>query len=128
MATQLSPEDAKDRVTRIYTYILERQPDEGGLATYTNMLQTGQHSVREIVGFVGQSEEYSESFINPHSNEDAVRIAYQKFLGRDADEGGLRVNTDIATREGVKRVIQLFIDSQEYKSSWGEDTPPSKLG
>ncbi len=127
MANKLSPDDAKDRVNQIYTYILERQPDDGGLATYTNMLQTGQHSVRDIVGFVGQSEEYEERFINPNSNEQSVTIAYRKFLGREPDAGGLRVNTDIATHQGVKHVIAIFVDSPEYKSSWGDDTPPSKV-
>ena len=127
MANKLSPDDAKDRATQLYTYILEREPDEGGLATYTRMLENGEHSVREITGFMGQSQEYDERFVTPNSNEQAVRIAYQKFLGRDADEGGLKVNTDIATRQGVKHVITLFINSPEYQNSFGEDTPPSKL-
>ncbi len=127
MANKLSPDDAKDRVNQLYTYILERQPDEGGQATYTRMLENGEHSVREIAGFMGQSQEYDERFVTPNSNEEAVRIAYQKFLGRDADEGGLRVNTDIATRQGVKHVIGLLVSSPEYQSNFGEDTPPSKI-
>ncbi len=118
MANKLSSDDAKDRVNQLYTYILERQPDEGGLATYTAMLETGQHNVREIVGFFGQSSEYEERFINPNSNEQSVNIAYEKLLGRKADEGGLKVNTDIATRQGVKHVISLFVSNSEYQSSW----------
>ncbi len=127
MAKQWSPDEAKDHVNQIFTYILERQPDDGGLATYTAMLESGQHSVREIVSYVGNSSEFEERFIKPNSVEQAVGIAYQKFLGRTADEGGLRANTGIAEREGVKRVVELFITSPEYQNSWGEDTPPSKV-
>ncbi len=73
-------------VGRLYSEILGREADEGGLTAWTNQLIKGNETgVSAAYGFV-----FSAEFLEKNlCNEDYVKQLYKAFLGREADAGGL---------------------------------------
>ena len=72
-------------VTRCYSVILGRDPDQDGLNAWANALATGTRKASEIIdGFVNSQEFLSKKL----SKEEQVDILYQAMLGRSADSAG----------------------------------------
>jgi hypothetical protein len=89
-------------VTQLYADLLNRQPDTGGLAFFTGLLNQNLASRAQVVLDVEQSVEY---------RIDQVESLYAKVLNRQADPAGL----------------QYFVASMETGSSF-EDVETSMLG
>jgi len=70
-----------DFVSRLYTYVLEREADPNGLAGWTEALQNGDATGTEVAkGFI-----MSDEFLNKEmTNEEFVQILYRSFFGREA--------------------------------------------
>ncbi|QZN84803.1 DUF4214 domain-containing protein [Cellulomonas sp. C5510] len=102
---------ARAVVKALYQDLLGRAPDAGGLASWSNALQSGLGQP-ELVRALTGSEEYVRL---------RVTQAYQEVLGRAPEPSGLqywrdRIFSGQATVDDVKR---RFYDSQEYYNRSG---------
>jgi len=79
------PEKINAYVTRCYQIILGRDPDEGGLKTWYNELNTGRKAAAEIIDQFVSSAEFTNKKV---SNADAVEILYKAMLDRSSDPAG----------------------------------------
>ena len=102
-----------DFVTRCYDVILDRTPDEGGLNTWFNELNSGRKAASEIIDRFVNSEEFISK---NYSNEEAVDILYQTMLGRNADPGG-KANwvKKLESGQTLAHVINGFCFSKEFR-------------
>ena len=76
-----------DFVDRIYTYVLNREPEAEGAAFWTDEL----YSFRRTGAEVAQGFIFSDEFINRNtSNEEFVTILYNTFFGREPDADGMK--------------------------------------
>ena len=75
-------------VARLYWGALGRSPDGGGLAGWTNAVESGQISLTQAAaGFVGSAE--FQATYGSLDNSAFVNLLYQNVLERGADPGGL---------------------------------------
>ncbi len=112
--TGLSEQDYKVWcfVERMYTEVLGRTADEGGVRTWVGVLQDGSYTgVKVAKGFL-----MSEEFLAKNmTNEEYVRIMYRAFFGRDADPEGLATWTNaLATGWTKQEVFAGFANSGEF--------------
>ncbi len=100
-------------VRSLYRSILDRNPDEGGVRTWMNWLESGKSRSWVITQFF-QSKEYLN--LNK-SNVNYVRDLYQGVLGRQPDSGGLNHWVNYL-KQGRSRstVLNDFLNSREYRS------------
>ena len=107
--------DAKitDFVVRCYDVIMNREPDEGGLNTWFNELNSGRKAASEIIDRFVNSEEFLGK---NYSNEEAVDILYQTMLGRSADPAG-KANwvKKLESGQTLANVINGFCFSAEFR-------------
>lgn len=99
-------------VTRLYEMCLKRQPDESGLADWTNKLCNGQISGAEAARGFFLSDEIKLWNL---TNEEYVELLYNVMMGRASDAGGkadwvYKLNNGVG-REGVYRG---FAESTEF--------------
>ena len=99
-------------VTRCYQIILGRDPDEGGLKTWYNELNTGRKAAAEIIDQFVSSAEFTNKKV---SNADAVEILYKAMLDRPSDPAGkadwvARLNAG----QPLQAVINGFCGSGEF--------------
>jgi len=102
----------EDFVSRLYTVILERTPDEAGLAEWVNYLEDGSLTGTEVAkGFI-----MSKEFLNKDmENEEFVQILYSAFFDREADPEGLAGWVDYLNRGYRKSYIFAgFANSTEF--------------
>lgn len=99
-------------VTRFYQQCLSRQPDAGGLASWTGALNNKTQSGADVArGFV-----LSQEFSNRNLSDSAfLDVLYQSFFNRTADAGG-KANWQAQLSAGVLRedVLYGFIGAQEF--------------
>ncbi len=101
-------------VGRFYKQILERTPDEEGLAYWSSRLELGEVSAKEVAfGFVF-SDEFIEKYLD---NATFLTRLYSAFFAREPDQEGLRYWED-ALDKGVSKqeVLNGFLGSQEFKA------------
>jgi len=99
-------------VSRLYTVILERTPDEIGLAQWSGYLKDGTLTGTEVAkGFI-----MSDEFLNKEmENEEFVQIMYSAFFGREADPDGLAGWVEYLDRGYRKSYIFAgFANSAEF--------------
>ena len=99
-------------VTRCYQIILGRDPDEGGLKTWYNELNTGRKAAAEIIDQFVSSAEFTNKKV---SNADAVEILYKAMLDRPSDPAG-RADWVAKLNAGqpLQAVINGFCGSGEF--------------
>ena len=105
-------EKVKQFVTRLYNVCLDRDPDEGGLEHWTNILAEGQQTGSQV----GYGLAFSEEFKNHnYCNSCYVKQLYKAFLGREYDEGGLEHWVG-KLNEGTTReeILNGFLLSTEF--------------
>ncbi len=101
-------------VTRLYNYILERNPDTTGLNNWVNALKAGTQTGAEVAyGFV-----FSDEYTNRKTtNTEFVTMLYNTILGRTPDSAGLEdwvsQLDNGCTRYGI---FAGFIGSSEFTS------------
>ena len=108
-----STRQIKSFVERIYVYVLDREPEEGGSNFWTAQLYNFDNSGAEVAqGFI-----FSEEFVNRNtSNEEFVTILYKTFFGRDPEEEGMNFWLGQLSSGAMSRtdVANGFIFSQEW--------------
>jgi len=111
------PDAAAAQVMRLYDALLHRQPDALGQEYYTDLVQDGKLTIRDVAATFMQSPEFLAASANL-TNEEFVTFAYQSTLGRNPDAGGAAYYTDSLNR-GQSRadIITSFSESPEHRAA-----------
>lgn len=99
-------------VTRCYTVILGRKPDEAGLKAWAKALENGEAQASQIIdGFVNSPE-----FLNKGlTKSQQVEVLYRAMLGRAPDPAGLSAWTEVLNQGyPFGSVINGFCGSMEF--------------
>jgi hypothetical protein len=109
-------------VSRMYTIILERDPEPAGLQDWTNQLKNHQIDGASFSNGIVMSQEYTNK---NDSDETYVNKLYRTFLNREADEGGFNSwVTQLKQGYSRKSVLAGFVNSEEFTqicASYGID-------
>ena len=100
-------------VTRMYEVVLDREPETGGYAYWTQSLYTKEKTAADIVhGFFFSSEYQNKK----KSNEDVVKDYYKAMLNREPDTEGFKHWTDRMNAYMTMDAIAYgFVGSNEFK-------------
>ena len=98
-------------VASVYRQVMKRDATQEELRQGAADLASGQRRLPEFVARTATRA--------VNNNEDAVRLLYQRLLGRDPDESGLRVYTEMASRDGIEAVARSIVNSAEYRQAAG---------
>ena len=120
-AQQPCTNDPQTVISEIYQRVLERPPDEGA-GGWVNDVRDGESSIRDIVGMVAKSPEYTHRFLSGDPR-DGVTDLYRKLLGREPDIGRLADYAGAAAK-GWNPVIDAIIGSREYTRFAGDNGVP----
>lgn len=116
-------------VTLLYNNVLDRAPDDNGLANWTSQLDGGRSRESVVVGFSNSAEfrqnteEDANAFARGHLatewTDDVFRL-YQATLGRNPDKAGMLNWTDqLANGTPFLTVVDGFVRSQEFQNTYG---------
>lgn len=124
-----SPEDREVVLTKIYTQVLERQPyyweRQKYLAEIEKQFIKGKLGIRHFLKQLAVAPVYLESFYEKSSNVKFIENAFKHFLGRaPRDEREIRACDQILVSQGVKAMVAVLIDSDEYRKLFGSFTVP----
>jgi hypothetical protein len=114
-AGQWDIDETAARIARLYWGTLDRAPDAGGLATWTNQQKMGVQTLSQAAGsFVG-SPEFQATYGNLNNSQFVTRL-YQNALDRAPDAGGLAHWTGLLNA-GMPRadVVLGFTESSEHQ-------------
>lgn len=123
-STPSTPDDATEKngqiksfVTRMYTVVLKRNPDEGGLNNWTNGLKSGKMDGASLAGgFICSNEFVGKNL----SNEEFVKILYEAFFNRQPDLEGKAAWMSVLERgEPRTKVLAGFVNSAEFGNLCG---------
>jgi peptidoglycan/xylan/chitin deacetylase (PgdA/CDA1 family) len=121
-----SKTQASDFVTRLYTYILERNPDSAGLDSNINQLLKNQVTGAQMVYNFVFSAEFSAKNT---SSEDFIDILFRACFNREADSAGFNNWLNLLNK-GYSRqyVLAGFINNGEFINLCGSyGVKPGKL-
>lgn len=111
---------ATDFVSRLYTFILERDPDSAGLSSYVNQILYGKITGAQLTyNFV-----FSPEFMAKNkNNEEFLRVLFRACFNREADSAGFENWLNLLNK-GYSRqyILSGFVNSGEFKnlcSSYG---------
>jgi len=101
-------------VTRFYTKVLEREPEEAGLSNWVSKLHTYKTTATDIAKAFFFSDEL---IIKDISDEKYLKLLYRTLLDREADSAGLK-NWRLKLDGGLSResILDSFIHSTEFKT------------
>ncbi|WP_225226072.1 phycobilisome rod-core linker polypeptide [Komarekiella delphini-convector] len=107
------------------TYVMESER----LTVPESQLKQGELSVREFVRQVAKSELYRSRFFDNYPRYRAVELNFKHLLGRAPDDHAEMVHhTHLLDESGFAAEIDSYVDSDEYKAAFGEDTVPFYRG
>jgi tetratricopeptide (TPR) repeat protein len=116
-----------DLIHWIYEQIFDRRADESGLVTYGGALHRGEKSVKDVVRILAHSKEYKDRYIEGIAIEDAVNICFERLLARTASESEREMYGEIAQTNEFDKLIDVVIESEEYRANFGKDDVPQLL-
>lgn len=105
-------------VSAVYRQVMRREPSQEELRQGAADLASSQRRLPEFIARVATRA--------ANNQEDAVRILYQRLLGREPDESGLRSYTEMARRDGIEAVARAIVNSREYRQTAGTDRVPNQ--
>lgn len=102
----------------IYYTLLNREVDPSGIHSYykfTNNLS----NIYKIITILKQSEEFKNKDISEkHRRESIIHSIYHFCLYRNSDESGLKTYYKYTnSKEGISKLIQIIMKSDEYKKN-----------
>jgi hypothetical protein len=83
-----APDPDAVAVARLYLVALDRLPDAGGLASWTNALESGGTTVRQLEATLVGSAEFAAKYGGATTNAAFVDLLYQNALDRGVDPEG----------------------------------------
>lgn len=123
----LSPSEMDALITAAYRQIFHeqqmlvshRQP------TLESQLKTGQITVKEFIRGLATSDSFRRLNYEANNNYRFVEICVPRILGRNVygDREKIAWSIVIAT-QGLNGFIEALINSEEYRSNFGDDTVP----
>ena len=122
-----SLEERQLALYQIYHQVLDRQPydfERQILAAAENDFLRDKIGVRRFLKQLGQSEVYLESFYHRSSNVKFIELCFKHFLGRAPNKQEVQIYCDSLATEGVKKLINMLLDTEEYRKSFGCFTVP----
>ena len=82
-------------------------------------------STREFVRAIGLSAEYKRRFFETNAPYRFIELNFKHFLGRaPKSQSEISEHTKILAEGGYEAEISSYVDSEEYQSTFGEDTVP----
>lgn len=120
-------------VTLLYNNVLDRDPDSGGLANWTDRLESGAMTRAQVVRGFSDSQEFMNdteasalAFSRAGSQagyaDDVFRL-YQATLDRAPDIGGfLSWTRALAEGTPLQQTAQGFVGSREFERNYGDST------
>jgi phycoerythrin-associated linker protein len=85
----------------------------------------GYLSTREFVRAIGLSAEYKRRFFETNAPYRFIELNFKHFLGRaPQSQAEISEHTKILAEGGYEAEICSYVDSEEYQSTFGEDTVP----
>ena len=111
-ADSAAKEQVEAFVTRMYTVVLEREPDAAGIADWTEWLLTHEIDGAGIAyGFI-----MSEEFLSKGLDDEAyVNVLYRTFFDREADAGGKETWLSLLAGGSARGfVLSGFVNSTEF--------------
>ncbi len=116
--TSVNSSLASSYVTRLYVYLLGRDPDATGLATWTEKLTKREMSAAGVAANIASSGEFSARSL---TNGEYVQAIYQALLGRAVDGNGWTTfMTALSSGKSRSWVFSSICASAEFKSQFGE--------
>jgi len=101
-------------VTRMYRVTLEREPDPGGLASWTDGLRSGSLSGADVAKNFIFSEEFRAKNV---SDEQFLHVMYAAFFNRAPDPGGFGGwMSELNQGRGREYVLNGFVNSEEFRA------------
>jgi phycocyanin-associated rod linker protein len=99
------------------------------LVSAESLLRQGQITVRDFVRIIAQSELYKEKFFYSNPQIRFIELNYKHLLGRAPyDESEVSFHVDLYTQQGYEAEINSYIDSLEYRESFGDRVVPYYRG
>lgn len=95
-------------VAAIYRQVMQRSATDTEMRAAAAELARGGMTPSALVAQVAMRA--------ANRNPDAIRIVYQRLLGREPDPDGLRAYTEMAQRDGLEAVTQSIVASPEYRA------------
>ncbi|TXM66229.1 tandem-95 repeat protein [Methylobacterium sp. WL12] len=102
-----TPDRQASDVARLYYGVLDRAPDAGGLAGFTDLVEHGT-SLAQVAQGMLDSFEFRTAHANL-SNADFIDLIYENALGRSPDEGGLTGWTAALTNGALRAEVAVGI-------------------
>ena len=120
-------EEAEIAIRAIYRQVFGNAyiMDSERLTIPESQFKRGELSVREFVRAIAKSELYQRWFFTSCARYRAIELNFRHLLGRaplDLEE--MRAHSTILDTEGFEAEIDSYIDSDEYISTFGENTVP----
>ena len=114
--TRIRPEAI---VTRAYQDILGRDPDPGGLRSYTDKVIREGWSERDVREALRNSPEYASMDHRRASADRIIERAYREILGREPDPSGMETYRRNIIENGwdEQDVRRALLRSPEYRST-----------
>ncbi|GAA4246881.1 DUF4214 domain-containing protein [Azospirillum formosense] len=111
---------------QLYGNILLRNSDREGYEWCIEQLTTGSLTVRELVKKFCTSEEFREINLMNQTPNEFARIICKRFLGKqEEDQKEIKRLAVMILESDWRTVIHHVIDSDQYKSIYGDDKVPS---
>lgn len=99
------------------------------LTSAESLLRNGDLSVRDFVRAIAQSELYRNKFFHSNPQNRFIELNYKHLLGRAPyDRAEIAYHSDLYHSEGYEAEIDSYIDSPEYRDSFGDWIVPYYRG
>ncbi len=112
--------DNQEEVSRLYSALFDRNPDESGLAYWSNVMAPtniggGGEAIESVAQAFSSSTEFQNMYGPTASNSEFINLMYQNILDRDADAGGYAYWLNAINQTGDRgEMVINFTNSAEY--------------
>ncbi len=127
LRTNATEDDLQTVIRAAYKQVLgNRHLMEGDrLTSAESMLRNGDINVRQFVNAVAQSDLYRSLFFESASQYRFIELNFKHLLGRaPQDQAEIAEHVRIYNEGGYEAEIDSYIDSDEYRENFGENTVP----
>ncbi|MBD3883425.1 phycobilisome linker polypeptide [Phormidium tenue FACHB-886] len=99
------------------------------LVSAESLLRQGQITLRDFVRTIALSDLYRAKFFHSSSQIRFIELNYKHLLGRAPyDESEIAAHVDLYNTQGYEAEINSYIDSPEYRESFGDWIVPHYRG
>lgn len=118
--------DIRGVVTAIYKQVLGREPDDGGMAIWSEYIRTHRASIKSVIKQFALSDEFTIMLNRQESTEEGVRIIYRRLLAREPAADEVANGAEMAKSGGFRALILSLLNSAEYETKFGQCSVPGE--